>query len=133
MRFLLRQVHPENCAAFLNAQTLFDHTALHWACVYGQAAVAEELILSGCGTSVLNDHGKAAWDLAEIDGTPSLLAVFERNYLFYLEQSLTSSTRETSNSSQRPSRRCARRRRGAAADPTSRTLSATTSSSTRSG
>eukprot|EP01045_Picozoa_sp_COSAG04_P002486 COSAG04_NODE_91_length_26852_cov_8.609315_12_plen_196_part_00 len=37
VRFLLRQVHPRNRGAFLDAQTLFEHTALHWACVYRTA------------------------------------------------------------------------------------------------
>ena len=46
--------------------------------MYGHAAVAEELIVSGCDTSVLNDHGKTAWDLAEVHGQASVLAVFER-------------------------------------------------------
>ena len=65
-------------SAALDAQTLFGYTALHWACVYGHAALAEELILSGSDTSLETDRGKTAWDLAEAAGEPSVLAVFER-------------------------------------------------------
>ena len=56
----------------------YNHTALHWACVYGHAEVATELITHGCNTDLHNHRGKTAWDIAEDFGDASLLAVFQQ-------------------------------------------------------
>jgi hypothetical protein len=65
LRILLDEVHPQALANVIDAQTQYDHTALHWACVYGHSDVARELIVHGCDTGKVNHRNKTAWDLAE--------------------------------------------------------------------
>ena len=61
----------------MDAMTDYDHTALHWACVYGHAEVAEELIAKGCNTDLMNHRGKTAWDIAVDYANEDVVAVFE--------------------------------------------------------
>ena len=90
----------------MDARTQYDHTALHWACVYAHPAVVEELIIRyartpllrgalrkplfmtaltcnvcewsrGCDTSTVNHRGKTAWDIAEVCDCKEVLAVFD--------------------------------------------------------
>eukprot|EP01044_Picomonas_judraskeda_P022316 COSAG03_NODE_5514_length_1231_cov_2.052120_1_plen_409_part_11 len=68
----------QSVAAVIDAKTQYDHTALHWACTYGHAKLAAELIERGCDTDLPNHRGKTAWDIAADYGDKELLAVFDR-------------------------------------------------------
>jgi serine/threonine protein kinase len=78
VRILLEEVHSQALVDIMNARMAYDHTALHWACVYGHAGVVEELITRGCSTDLLNHRGKTAWDIAADYGNEDVLAVFTR-------------------------------------------------------
>ena len=80
LRVLLREVKTEAMSAVLDCRTLthFEYTPLHWACAYGHADVAEELIVHGCDTTMVNDRGKTAWDIAEACESEEVLALFDR-------------------------------------------------------
>ena len=65
VRILLSDVRPQAAGSVLNTQTAYQHTALHWAAVYGQATVVEELIVRGCSAAAVNHRNRTAWDVAE--------------------------------------------------------------------
>ena len=65
LQFLLNEVPVRARSDFLNTQTDYGYTALHWCAVFDSPAIAKEVIVQGCDTSVLNYRGKTAWDVAE--------------------------------------------------------------------
>ena len=77
VRVLLDEVHDEARAPVMDAVTLYDHTALHWAVLYGHSDVAAELLTRGCNTDLVNHRGKTAWDLAVDCDDKGVLAVFD--------------------------------------------------------
>ena len=83
---LLAEVHREAWPRVLDTQTEFNFTALHWCVVYGvddhdgrYAAVADKLIVSGADTSLVNNRGKTAWELALQTGAKTVQEKFQRH------------------------------------------------------
>jgi hypothetical protein len=65
----------EALPTILDYQCGYGYTALHWCASYGSEAVAATLIEKGCDTSIINDRGKTAWDLAEQVGAQGVMAL----------------------------------------------------------
>ena len=75
LHLLLEEVPVQAQPDFLNTQTDYGYTALHWSTVYNQADAARILIEKGCDTSILNSRGKTAWDLVQVGS--DVTTVFE--------------------------------------------------------
>ena len=73
---LLAEVHEQVLPHFLNTQTKWGYTALHWCAVYNSVEVARVLIEMKCDTSILNSRGKTAWDLADMFAAEAVLELF---------------------------------------------------------
>ena len=65
LQLLLNEVPVRARSDFLNTQTDYGYTALHWCAVFDSPTMTRELIIQGCDTSILNYRGKTAWDVAE--------------------------------------------------------------------
>jgi hypothetical protein len=61
----------------LDAQTEYGFTALHFACQYGYADIAKDLIEAGISTELTNYRGQTAWDLAQAREQSAVLIVME--------------------------------------------------------
>eukprot|EP01048_Picozoa_sp_COSAG05_P012118 COSAG05_NODE_1191_length_5573_cov_12.076361_5_plen_81_part_01 len=75
LHLLFEEVPIQAQPHFLNTQTNYGYTALHWSTIYNQADAARILIEKGCDTSILNSRGKTAWDLVQVGS--DVTTVFE--------------------------------------------------------
>eukprot|EP01046_Picozoa_sp_COSAG06_P030772 COSAG06_NODE_2946_length_6041_cov_16.046914_2_plen_1368_part_00 len=69
--------HEQTVRVVLDAQTKYGFTALHFACQYGYADIANDLIEAGISTHLTNYRGQTAWDIAQAREQSAVLKVLE--------------------------------------------------------